>query len=335
MLHIHNGDSTAGTAKKSEIPGEHLAWREAMVCGPTPTGLSAEGFLQVRAKHLSEAYSVSLEQCERDLRAQAEGLTRSLDHEEVVLWFEHDLICQVHLIYLLNWFAQRELRSTKLSLICIGEFPGIGRFRGLGQLSAEQLAALFPQREEASPAQLQLGAKAWRVYSSPDAADLIPLMNSDLSAMPFLKRALAKHIQRFPSTSNGLGRIENVALELIANGYPSFKSLFPAFVRREPEYGLGDAQLYLEMKRLVDASTPLLKLSNAVKEVVTRGATMDPAHMLLSSFEITRHGRAVLSGAEDFVRTNGIDQWLGGVHLEGYEPGWRWDEDAKELLVRL
>jgi hypothetical protein len=43
----------------------------------------------------------------------------------------------------------------------------------------------------------------------------------------------------------------------------------------------------------------------------------------------------VLSGAEDFVRTNGIDQWLGGVHLEGYEPGWRWDEDAKELLVRL
>ena len=44
MLHIHNGDSTAGTAKKSDIPGEHLAWREAMVCGPTPPGLSAEEF---------------------------------------------------------------------------------------------------------------------------------------------------------------------------------------------------------------------------------------------------------------------------------------------------
>ena len=159
-------------------------------------------------------------------------------------------------------------------------------------------------------------------------------MNSDLSAIPFLKRALIKHIQRFPSASNGLGRIENVGLELIANGYPSFKALFPAFVRCEPEYGLGDAQLYLEMKRLVDASTPLLKLSNAVKGV-TKGATMDSAHMLLSSFEITKHGRAVLSEAEDFVRANGIDQWLGGVHLEGDEAGWRWDEDAKELLVRL
>ena len=159
MLHIHNGDSTAETAKKSNIPGEHLAWREAMVCGPTPTGLSAEEFLQLRANHLSEAYGVSLEQCERDLRAQAEGLARFLDHEEVVLWFEHDLFCQVHLIYLLNWFAQHELGRTKLSLICVGEFPGIGRFRGLGQLSAAQLTTLFPQREKASPAQLHLGAK--------------------------------------------------------------------------------------------------------------------------------------------------------------------------------
>ena len=335
MLHIHSGDSTAATARKTAIPGEHLAWREALVCGPTPAGLSEAEFLRLRARHLSDAYGEILEQCERELGAQSETLSRFSNHEEVVLWFENDLFCQVHLIYLLHWFAQRDLGRTKLSLICIDEFSGVVRFRGLGQLNEEQLASLFPQRQEASKAQLHLGSRAWQAYSSADPAELIPLMNSDLSAMPFLKRALAKHIQRFPSTSNGLGRIENVALEFIANGYPSFKSLFPAFVRREPEYGLGDAQLYLEIKRLVDASTPLLKLSNPVKEVVTKGATMDPAHMLLSSFEITSYGRAVLSGAEDFVRTNGIDQWLGGVHLEGYEPGWRWDEDAKELLVRL
>jgi len=159
-----------------------------------------------------------------------------------VLWFEHDLFCQVHLIYLLHWFAQRDLGRTKLSLICIDEFSGVVRFRGLGQLNEEQLASLFPQRQEASKAQLHLGSRAWQAYSSADPAELIPLMNSDLSAMPFLKRALAKHIQRFPATSNGLGRIENVGLELIAEGYRSFKSLFPAFNRCESEYGLGDAQ---------------------------------------------------------------------------------------------
>jgi len=56
---------------------------------------------------------------------------------------------------------------------------------------------------------------------------------------------------------------------------------------------------------------------------------------LLSSFEITEFGKAVLAGEEDFVRRNGIDHWLGGVHLVGSEAAWRWDEQAQELLVRL
>jgi hypothetical protein len=57
--------------------------------------------------------------------------------------------------------------------------------------------------------------------------------------------------------------------------------------------------------------------------------------MLLTSFEITERGKAVMDGAEDFVITNGINQWLGGVHLEGKEARWRWEEAAQGLLVSL
>lgn len=330
MLHIHNGDATADTAKKTTLPGEHLAWREALVCGPAPGGLPQEEFRRVRARHLSGSYGVNREECEKGLREQDEALARFSDHEEVVLWFEHDLFCQVQLIYLLDWFAQRELGDTKLSLINIGEFPGIENFRGLGQLNDEQLASLFPQRQEVSTAQLHLGAKAWEAYSSPDAAGLITLLESDLSAIPFLKQALTKHLQRFPSTGNGLGRIENVGLALIAKGYRSFKSLFPAFARYESAYGFGDAQLYFELNRLANASFPVLTVRERVK-----GASMDSAQMLLSSFEITKFGKAVLKGTEDFVTRNGIDHWLGGVHLEGDEAAWRWEEQADELLERL
>jgi len=330
MLHIHNGDSSAGTAKKTAIPGQHLAWREALVCGPAPGGLSDDEFRRVRAEHLAEAYGVNIEKCELQLRAQEDALSTFADHEEVVLWFEHDLFCQVQLIYLLNWFAHREFGQTKLSLISIGEFPGVEGFRGLGQLNEEQLVALFPQRQEVSQPQLHLGSKTWHAYSSPDAAELSSLLDSDLSAIPFLKRALIKHLQRFPSTTNGLGRIGNVGLELIAKGYRNFRSLFPAFARRESEYGFGDAQLYFELKQLAEASTPLLTLSSTVK-----GASTDAAQMLLSSFEITELGKAVLDGNQDCVIRNGIDHWLGGVHLEGDEAGWRWEEDAQELLARL
>jgi hypothetical protein len=330
MLHIHNGDSTADTAKKTPLPGQHLAWREALVCGPAPGGLPREEFRQVRAAHLSGGYGVNRKECERKLLEQEEALARFSDHEEVVLWFEHDLFCQVQLVYLLDWFAQRDLASTKLSLISIGEFPGIESFRGLGQLNEDQLTSLFPQRQEVSAEQLQLGAKAWEAYSSPDAAGLLALLQSDLSAIPFLKQALTKHLQRFPSTGNGLGRIENVGLALIAKGYRTFKSLYPAFARYESEYGFGDAQLYFELNRLVNASFPVLTLKNGVK-----GASMDSAQMLLSSFELTKFGKAVLNGSEDFVIRNGIDHWLGGVHLEGDEAAWRWEEQVDELLERL
>jgi hypothetical protein len=330
MLHIHNGDATADTAKETTLPGEHLAWREALVCGPAPGGLPQEEFRQVRARHLSGGYGVNREECERKLREQDEALARFSDHEEVVLWFEHDLFCQVQLVYLLDWFAQRELGRTRLSLISIGEFPGIEGFRGLGQLNEEQLASLFPQRQEVSATQLHLGAKVWKAYSSPHASELISLAELDLAEIPFLKQALIKHLQRFPSTGNGLGRIENVGLALIAKGYRTFKSLFPAFARYESDYGFGDAQLYFELNRLVNASFPALTLKNGVK-----GASMDSAQMLLSSFEITKFGKAVLNGSEDFVRRNGIDHWLGGVHLEGDEAAWRWEEQADGLLERL
>jgi len=37
-------------------------------------------------------------------------------------------------------------------------------------------------------------------------------------------------------------------------------------------------------------------------------------------------GRAVLEGKRDAVEINGIDRWLGGVHLVVGQV-WRWDEE--------
>ncbi|HEY6047098.1 MAG TPA: DUF1835 domain-containing protein [Pyrinomonadaceae bacterium] len=321
MLHIHNGDSSADTAKKARIPGEHLAWREALVCGPAPAGLSANEFRQVRAQHLAEAYDIKIEECEGELARQEKALEGFGDHEEVVLWFEHDLFCQVQLVYLLNWFAQRERGATKLSLICIDRFPGVDDFRGLGQLSEPQLESLLPQREEISEAQLQLGANAWAAYSSSTPAPLEELISGKTDALPFLKTAFAKHLERFPSVRNGLGRIENVLLELLAAGPREFKSLFFAFLQREPIYGFGDTQILLHLKRLANARPALLTMS--------KGNSDEPGE---TSFEIPEQGKRVLSGEDDCVLLDGIDLWLGGVHLRGETSAWRW-EDATGKLV--
>jgi hypothetical protein len=50
------------------------------------------------------------------------------------------------------------------------------------------------------------------------------------------------------------------------------------------------------------------------------------------SFDITEAGDAVLDGQADFVELNGIDTWLGGVHLQGRDNIWRWDDQKKRLI---
>src|SRR6185295_11937862 len=139
MLHIHNGGSTSGTLTEFGFAGEHKPFQEVLMEGPTPGGLSRDEFLDVRARFLAKAYDIKVEKCRADQQAQEVWLRNYAEHDETILWFEHDLFCQINLIYLLDWFSKQSSGNTRLSLICVGEFEGIRDFRGLGQLTGEQL----------------------------------------------------------------------------------------------------------------------------------------------------------------------------------------------------
>jgi hypothetical protein len=319
MLHIHNGDSSAGKLKMTDVPGEHLPFRENLMAGPTPQGLTAEDWRSVRARFLSADNGLDEEQCRKDLADQDEALSRFRDHEEVILWFEHDLFCQVNLIYLLAWFHEQPPCGVKLSLVCFNEF--------LGPMSPEQMAPLFDKRHEVSAAEFQLAASAWRAYCSPDPENIERLLNQDTSALPYLRDALFRHLARFPSVRNGLGRVENRALQLIADGRATFKSLFPAFWNDDPGYGMGDTGLWGEMKRLGQAKEPLIVISGLDDWRQASGSNQ----FLNASFALTETGREVLAGSRDFIEVNSIDRWLGGAHLTT-DRLWRWDEQNRKLV---
>jgi hypothetical protein len=50
--------------------------------------------------------------------------------------------------------------------------------------------------------------------------------------------------------------------------------------------------------------------------------------------QLTGTGARVLAGQADQIALNGIDRWIGGVHLHGHHVPWRWD-DGTETIVRL
>jgi hypothetical protein len=60
---------------------------------------------------------------------------------------------------------------------------------------------------------------------------------------------------------------------------------------------------------------------------------------LSREYPATRDGlslteRRVLAGQADQIALNGIDRWIGGVHLQGHHVPWRWD-DGTEAIVEL
>jgi hypothetical protein len=188
------------------------------------------------------------------------------------------------------------------------------------------LASLFDTRHEVTPEELRLAASAWAAYRSDNPEPIAKLIDQDLSAMPFLENALRLHLMRFPSATNGLGRVENKALEMISEPIV-FKSLFPRFAKAEPAYGLGDSQFWNELRRLGRARYPLITISGL--EIPERNLKSN--WFLEASFELTETGSAVLAGERDFIELNGIDLWLGGVHLTDAST-WRWDEQNCRLV---
>lgn len=321
MLHIHNGDSTANTLTEFGFPGEHRAFQEVLMEGPAPADLSFEEWINVRAQFLADDYELADEKCEKGLREQEAWLSKFSEHEETILWFEHDLFCQINLIYLLDWFSKQRKGETRLSLICVGEFAGVEDFRGLGQLTGEQLASMFDSRHEVTDSEFELSRRAWAAYRASDPTDIARFVDGDTADMPFLGKALRLHLARFPSVKNGLGRVENEALGLVSNGAVDFKHLFPKFAAAHPTYGLGDSQFWCALKRIADASDPPIRINfpdNAKH-------TLNPNSYHHASFEITQTGRSILAGEKDFIDLNGIDLWLGGVHLVDGAV-WRWDE---------
>jgi len=325
LLHLHNGDASADIARQSLMPGDHFAFREALIEGPAPVSVDGDEWRRRRAQHLSEAYGVEREQCERELLSQEEKLASFANYDEVVLWFEHDLFCQVHLIHLLNWFAQQKPGNTALSLVCIDSFPGKVNFRGLGELNADELNSLFPSRRPVTKDQLELATRAWGAYTSSDPREIQTLIETTPTALSFLVAALTAHLRRFPSIRNGLGMIENRCLEFIGSGRTRFDDLFATFCEAEAIYGLGDAQLWFSLQRLVSANQPLLNMEGAGRdgEIMSTDAT----------FEITDLGKTISEGGGDFVLLNGIDHWLGGVYLFDERNLWRWDEEKEKVVL--
>ncbi len=275
----------------------------------------------MRARYLAESGYDDYDSCLARLTRWDHTLEDFRSYDEVVLWFEHDLFDQLLLIRALDFFAGRSLGDTELSLICIGEFPGIEPFHGLGQLTPQQMATLLPRRQRVDEEQKLLARDAWRAFRAPDPTALVAIFGRDTSPLPFLAGALRRHLEEFPAVANGLSRSERQILSAVSAGAATFEEVFRATQAMEERVYMGDSSFDRILRELAAPPRPLLRLEPGAQ-----------GSLRSLRIALTASGRGVLEGRDDWVRSRGIDRWLGGVHLQGAEAAWRWDTETKRLF---
>jgi hypothetical protein len=315
FLHIANGTATTDLMTRAGIAGDTSIWADPLHEGPVPrTGTEGE-LLDIRARYLSNAAGEPFDEVRGWLTSWHDAIARSAAYEELVLWFEHDLFDQLNLIHLFDRIAAAPLKAPVVSLICIGSFPGRPDFKGLGELTPEELAPLFDTRQPVRQAQFALARQAWEAFRAPTPEALEMLLAADLTPLPFLGAALRRLLEELPWTRDGLSRTERRAIEIAAADPVDVREAFPHMHRGEDAFYIGDLSFFGVVGDLTALTPPLLTLT-------------------ADSIDATTYGRAVLAGEADRVTLCGIDRWVGGVHLTGRGPVWRWDPELRKATQR-
>ncbi|MCK2217298.1 hypothetical protein MF672_026430 [Actinomadura sp. ATCC 31491] len=318
-LHLSNGDAT-------DVPGTGLArrvvyWRDILHEGPVPDAPPDELRL-VRAGFLAAYEHAEREAVLRDFGERDRAVEEGRDGA-YVLWFEADLYDQLQIVQILARLAELGVPPERVTLICIGEYPGFARFGGLGQLTAAQLREL-PDTAAAvrlTPEALELATRAWAAFRAPTPEGLAGVAASRLGELRFLGEAFDRLGREYPAVRDGLSLTERRVLAAVAGGADDAGTAFQRAAARETRPFMGDLTYFSRMAELARGPRPLLALGPPGGPVTWR-----------TGLRLTEAGAEVLAGRADRVALNGIDRWIGGVRLHGHHVPWRWDDGVEAVV---
>jgi hypothetical protein len=320
-LHISNGDAT-------DVRGTGLArrvvyWRDILHEGPVPEVAPAE-LRRIRVGYLTGYQSAGRAEIMRQFTERDQALEANRD-QEYVLWFEADLYDQLQIAEILARLADLGVPAERITLICIGEHAGIARFGGLGELTAGQLRELPHTNACArlTRAALELATRAWAAFRAPGPEGLGAIAAARLGDLRFLGEAFDRLSREYPATRDGLSLTERRVLAAVADGASDAGTAFVRAGARETRPYMGDTTCFGRMDRMAQGPHPLLRLDPP-------GRTVDRT----TGVHLTGTGARVLAGQADQIALNGIDRWIGGVHLQGHRVPWRWDDGTETIVDR-
>lgn len=251
ILHVLNGDSTLHSFNQTGLDGDVMVWREVLSEGPLEDDISAAGFWNDRSRWIGETFKETAAGYQHKVIDELGKLNGTYD--EINLWFEFDLHCQVNLLGVMQMLnRQTNMSAPAIFLICPDEFPGVDDFRGIGQLNSDQLEDLYDGRVQLSEWEFELAAQAWPLYVKGNADELEQWLNENSfwGALHLLKPALLAHLKRLRVNAGGLNYVEQKLLDIYNSGIKTKPEIYQAFWSTEKIFGMGDSEIDTYLDRL-------------------------------------------------------------------------------------
>lgn len=251
ILHILNGDTAIAPLYKSGIRGDHLVWREVLSEGPINHPFATEEFWQERNSYLTTAFDLNHNEYLAQIEVPFKKVIDQIEtFNEICLWFEYDLFCQINMIALINYLGQIRRPHLQLTLICAGEIEGSDQLYGLGQLNPDQFQLLFKNRLKLGTREIEYANEVYNAYTDHDAESLYNYVLMPFNEFKYLNSALESHMRRFPYSDTGLTEIESKIVSLIKSGIKNESKIVSALLKWQKHYGFGDLQYFLILKSM-------------------------------------------------------------------------------------
>ena len=335
-LHIVSEQKTALTLEKSAINGDILVWQDALYEGPLINNESLTDLSALRADYFSRLGWGDYKEILNVFEQRNRALSRFKQYNEVVLWFDSGLNNQLQLIQIINWLAHQDTGHVMISIVSEQRLPDVVGFVDFAMLTESQLEKLVKNKTELTNSQSLLCAKAWKAITSSVPSGLLKFFPRDMSSMPYMKNAILRFVQQFPSKNNGLCKTEDLIVQAMKHKCQTMEDIYLHVQGKEPIPFMSRAIFFSYFQKMILNPHPIIEKHTVhQKEAleVAEGEENEAEVVVEEQYELqlSKLCGQVTNNWVDWVQLNGIDRWLGGVHLrEGNI--WRYNSENRQLI---
>lgn len=307
-LIVTNGDSAADRIKGLGLDADVLPWRDVLHDGPVRAVHDLRAQSAERAAFLAAMSGQPVDQVARGLAERDDRFHAACARETIELWFEHDLYDQLQLAQILDVAMAAAATDIRLAQTDVH----------LTDLDEKAFAGLVGTAVAVGKDVVGEYAAAWAAFRADDPSLLAGLREVQISAR-HLAAAVERILQEYPSRATGLPRSMELALQPLADGSATLGRLFHGMQLAEKAAFMGDLSFGWLIDDLANCETPALRLASGPPLApFDRGRDWFAQEVALTTF-----GRDVLAGEANHVERNGVDRWIGGVHLTSERCFWR------------